>query len=58
MFNSESMNELVQMDIDLPPVKRWITWAIQMPEMADALAKAYGTKDERKMLKELMKGKK
>lgn len=55
MFDPAHMNELIRLDPDLPPVKRWISWAISMPEMVDDLARAFGTKEERKMLKELMK---
>lgn len=59
MFDDkEKMNELIRLDPDLPAVKRWITWAVFMPDMADELARIYGTKAERKMLKELMEKRK
>ena len=55
MFDDKAkMNELVSMDPDLPAIKRWMHMAIFMPDLAEHLAMAYGTKEERKMMKELM----
>lgn len=55
MWTPEYMNELVSIDMDLPPVKRWQSMAIFMPDMADDLARAYGTRQERKEMKTLLK---
>jgi len=48
------MNELVSMDPDLPPIKRWQMEAIFWPDLANVLAKRFGSKQEQKDMKELM----
>lgn len=52
-WTPEYMNEMVSIDLDLPLIKRWQSMAIFFPDMADDLARAYGTKAERKQMKAL-----
>lgn len=58
LLDKEYMTQLISVDMDLPPVARWVSMAAFMPELADFLARKYGTKEEQKMMKKLFKKKK
>lgn len=57
MFDPEQANEIISIDMDLPPIKRWQWWCIQFPDAALGLARRYGTKKDVKYWRDKQKAK-